>query len=309
MKQQPYQRLKHERERRGWSQAKVAEELGIDSTTMSRWERGISLPYPYYREKLCVLYGKNAHELGLVPNEVIDPSARSSSRLEEHQLFLSSETTLLYDPLIPSPSLGVTGLVGRETLLRSLKQRVCSGNTSELTALTGLPGVGKTALAVHLAHDKEVLSCFPDGVLWVGLGPQPHVQGHLSRWGTLLKVPSPHMAGKWSEDAWAMTLRSAIRTRCMLLIIDDAWTAEAALAFRVGGPFCSYLVTTRFPQVASQVATYDVLAVHELREDEGCMLIAHFTPELVARERTTVQALVRLVGGLPLALTLMGKWS
>jgi len=35
-------RLKRERELRGWSQVKVAMELGIDSTTVGRWERGVS---------------------------------------------------------------------------------------------------------------------------------------------------------------------------------------------------------------------------------------------------------------------------
>lgn len=61
-------RLKQERELRGWSQAKVAEQLGTDATTVSRWERGLFLPTPYFRERLCVLFGKNAEELGLLGN-------------------------------------------------------------------------------------------------------------------------------------------------------------------------------------------------------------------------------------------------
>jgi transcriptional regulator with XRE-family HTH domain len=59
-------RLKQARELRGWSQAKVAEQIGTDATTVSRWERGLFSPTPYFRERLCTLFGKNAQELGLL---------------------------------------------------------------------------------------------------------------------------------------------------------------------------------------------------------------------------------------------------
>ncbi len=62
----PNRRLKQARELRGWSQAKVAERIGTDATTVSRWERGLFLPTPYFREKLCALFDKNAEELGLL---------------------------------------------------------------------------------------------------------------------------------------------------------------------------------------------------------------------------------------------------
>src|SRR5258708_2266274 len=59
-------RLKQVRELRGWSQAKVAEQIGTDATTVSRWERGLFSPTPYFRERLCTLFDKNAEELGLL---------------------------------------------------------------------------------------------------------------------------------------------------------------------------------------------------------------------------------------------------
>lgn len=62
----PNRRLKQARELRGWSQAKVAAQLGTDATTVSRWERGLFSPTPYFREKLCTLFSKNAAELGLL---------------------------------------------------------------------------------------------------------------------------------------------------------------------------------------------------------------------------------------------------
>ncbi len=62
----PNRLLKQARELRGWSQAKVAKEIGTDATTVSRWERGLFFPTPYFRERLCVLFSKNTEELGLL---------------------------------------------------------------------------------------------------------------------------------------------------------------------------------------------------------------------------------------------------
>ena len=77
------QLLKNEREQRGWSQARVAEQIGTDAGTISRWERGITSPTPYFRERLCLLYGKTTQELGLLDEKY--PS------LEETD-FVSGET-------------------------------------------------------------------------------------------------------------------------------------------------------------------------------------------------------------------------
>ncbi len=60
------QLLRLEREQRGWSQARVAEQIGTDPGTISRWERGSTSPSPYFRERLCQLYGKSVQELGLL---------------------------------------------------------------------------------------------------------------------------------------------------------------------------------------------------------------------------------------------------
>ncbi|MBE3561255.1 MAG: helix-turn-helix transcriptional regulator [Ktedonobacteraceae bacterium] len=62
----PNNRLRYYRELWGWSQQKVAEQIQTDMKMVSKWERGMAIPSPHYREKLCKLFGKNALELGLV---------------------------------------------------------------------------------------------------------------------------------------------------------------------------------------------------------------------------------------------------
>src|SRR6202043_4119002 len=62
-------RLRYERELRGWSQADLAEKVGTTQKIVSRWERGENAPVPYYRQKLCKLFEKNASELGLLDEQ------------------------------------------------------------------------------------------------------------------------------------------------------------------------------------------------------------------------------------------------
>src|ERR1700693_3332119 len=57
--------LKQERERHGWTQSQVAERIGSTQITISRWEKGVRIPSPYYRQKLGELFGRNLEELGL----------------------------------------------------------------------------------------------------------------------------------------------------------------------------------------------------------------------------------------------------
>jgi uncharacterized membrane protein/DNA-binding XRE family transcriptional regulator len=77
-KMKPNARLKEVREQRGWSQARVAEQIGTDAGNVSRWERGYSSPSPYYREKLSVLFGKEVGDLGLLgEDEQVLPQPRT----------------------------------------------------------------------------------------------------------------------------------------------------------------------------------------------------------------------------------------
>ncbi len=301
MKPKANTRLKRERELRGWSQEKVAMELGIDPTTVGRWERGVSLPYPHFREKLCALFGKSTYELGLVPKEA------NEQHLQPETGHSPSSSLALYDPAIPPQSVGSTGLVGREKHTAQLKQKLCKEHVPYI-GLNGLPGVGKTTLALQLVYDSEVRACFQDGILWAGLGPKPHIASHLSRWGTLLGIHPDILKQNNSNEALAKQVRAAIGMKRMLLIIDDVWTLEDAFAFKVEGPNCVCLITTRFPPLALAFAEREATVVRELNEEESIALLTSFVPKVATEEKEKIQTLARSVGGLPLALTLMGNY-
>lgn len=303
---QPRTRLAEARLQRQWSQHEVADRLGTTHVNVSRWERGITRPSPYFRRKLCQLYGKSAAELDLEPG-VENEKQSSSQNAREHAAVpaVSPARTAVFDPAIPlQPPIA---LVGRDQELAQVKQRLDAREGAGMIALNGLPGIGKTALATALAHDAQMRARFRDGILWAALGPHPNSTSVLSRWSSLLGV-SINEAVMNDSAAWVSALRTAIGSRAMLLVIDDAWQIEDSLLFKVGGSHCAHLVTTRFPNIAAAIAVDAVIPVQELNEKESMALLRLLAPGVVERETARSRALVQAVGGLPLALTLMGNY-
>ncbi|MDQ6947036.1 MAG: tetratricopeptide repeat protein [Actinomycetota bacterium] len=198
-------------------------------------------------------------------------------------------------------------LIGRETLIEEIKRELQAPDTAGQIALLGLPGSGKTALAVALAHDTAVLERFEDGVLWAGLGQTPDPLAVLSSWGGALGIPPNAVGGSASLSDWAKTVRAAIGMRRMLLVLDDAWSLQAARSLLVGGPGCIHLVTTRIPEVALRFAGDRHHRVPELPLAQGVELLKEMAPDVTKDEPEAACELVRLVGALPLALVLMGN--
>src|SRR5215469_1958526 len=128
--------LKVERELRGWSQARVAEAVGTNVRTVIRWEQGQSAPYPYYREQLCSLFNKNARELGLlVQDDQASHEQGGQKKSQDVQLITSTSQETLFDPAIPVAPGDSSSLVGRESLLKQVKQLLWENDSLNLIAL------------------------------------------------------------------------------------------------------------------------------------------------------------------------------
>jgi tetratricopeptide (TPR) repeat protein/transcriptional regulator with XRE-family HTH domain len=292
---------------KGWSQRELADQVGTTYVNISRWERNQTRPSPYFRSKLCKLFGKTEEELDL--DAAQEDELESSPVLQNAPVVLPSNATRpahILDPRIPQRS--IAQLVGRDAIFASLKARLCSTMTPDLalTALNGLPGVGKTTLSLALAYDEDIRKRFTDGILWAGLGPEPNLTQHLSHWGTLLDATNNE--APQDNRAWARALTKALGDRSMLIVLDDAWQIEDALALKIGGPNCAHLITTRFPALAYEIAPYGAVSLSELNEQDGLDLLQRLAPRVVHQEHERAEQLVKAVGGLPLALTLMGKF-
>lgn len=298
---EPNVALRRARQERGWSQADVATKLETSAKNISRWELGTTRPSPYFRAKLCQLFNTDIQTLGLLDKAPsLSIQHEDISSLPEH-----IPQSPIIDPALHAISFASEHLVGRDALVQTVIATLCSGHTC---ALHGLPGVGKTTLAQVVAHHETIRAHFPDGVLWVGLGPSPNMMSAFIRWATLLSVSEDALQTAQTVEAVQTLVRHALHTRRMLLIIDDAWTSDVAYAFLLESSTCVHLLTTRFPQVALLVTDETPLLVPELDEPETMHLLTSLVPTLSAGDSTQLQKLFRMTGGLPLAVMLIGKY-
>src|SRR5262245_57144595 len=104
-------------------------------------------------------------------------------------------------------------------------------------------------------------------------------------------------------------VRALLREKKALLIVDDIWETDAALPFRIGGAGCATLITTRFLEVAREIAITpdDVYLLDRLTDDQGLELLVQLTPTMVDRYREESYELVGVLEGLPLALRVAGR--
>ncbi|AQZ61661.1 hypothetical protein BKM31_09430 [[Actinomadura] parvosata subsp. kistnae] len=142
----------------------------------------------------------------------------------------------------------VPRFVGREAELERLDALLADGHDhSGAVVLTGMAGVGKTALALHWAH--RIRDRFPDGQLYVnlrGFGPTvtameaaEAIQGFLEAFAI---KPDQVPAGL---HARAALLRSLLAGRRMLIVLDNALDAEQVRPLLPGAPGCLAVVTSR----------------------------------------------------------------
>ncbi|MEU5263753.1 BTAD domain-containing putative transcriptional regulator [Amycolatopsis sp. NPDC021455] len=174
-----------------------------------------------------------------------------------------------------------------------------------VVVLAGKPGVGKTVLAVHVAHRIAEDHC-PDGQLYCDLGgTRAHPADPLDVLGRFLRalgVPGPAVPG--SVDERAEMYRHRLAGKRMLVVLDDAQSERQVRDLLPGSSSCVVVVTSRVRLTG--LAGAGVLDVDVLDPEQATgMLATMIGTDRVAAEPAAADALVRLVGGLPLALRIV----
>lgn len=141
----------------------------------------------------------------------------------------------------------VSGFVGRTDELAELDELLLpDAGTVVISAVSGTGGVGKTALAVHWAY--RVADRFPDGQLYVdlcGYGPDRPlpVEDALAAFLRSLGVPGEDIPHELGERA--ARYRTLLAGRRMLVLLDNARSAEQVRPLLPGAPSCRVVVTSR----------------------------------------------------------------
>jgi DNA-binding SARP family transcriptional activator/tetratricopeptide (TPR) repeat protein len=192
------------------------------------------------------------------------------------------------------------------TLTRMLDQADAgSPGTVVISAIGGTAGVGKTALALHWAH--QAAARFPGGQLYVNLrgfdpGRPATAAGALAGFLRALGVPGPDIPA--GEEQRAARYRSQLAGRRMLIVLDNARDEQQVRPLLPGTTGCAVLVTSR-SQLAGLAAAGNarLLSLDVLSHDEARhMLAARIGSERAAAEPAAADQIASLCGRLPLAL-------
>ncbi|HXA62123.1 MAG TPA: tetratricopeptide repeat protein [Streptosporangiaceae bacterium] len=213
-------------------------------------------------------------------------------------------------PLAPPRQLplDIAGFTGRADILSQLGaliERSEPNLSPVIITITGMPGVGKTALAVHWAH--LIADAFPDGHVFIdlrGFSDRAALSPRdaLSQALRALNVPDSRIPAE--EDELAALYRSQVSGKRLLVVLDDALNSRQAQPLLPGSASCVVVVTARndltglIARNGARALTLDLLPDLEAIE---------LVRAIVGAERTDAEPdasaeLVRLCARLPLAL-------
>ncbi|MPZ64213.1 MAG: tetratricopeptide repeat protein [Pseudonocardiaceae bacterium] len=269
---------------------------GLLMTALYRAGRQVDALEVYRRTRIALV-----DELGLEPGAEL-------ARLQQAILSGDLDPDVPATPTVVAPAqlpAGVADFTGRDGQLTAIRAHLIeSPGPVPISAVAGTAGVGKTTLAVHVAH--QLSEQFPDGQLYVnlrGAEAQPlDPAGVLARFLRALGVDGTAIPDDIEERA--ALYRSRLAGRRVLVLLDNA-SGEAQLRpLLPGARGCAVLVTSRTRLTGLGARQVD-LAV--LDGDQAVELLARVAgPPRVAAEPAAAEQIVRLCGCLPLAVRVAG---
>jgi len=202
----------------------------------------------------------------------------------------------------PRPSL----VIGRNDDLQAIQHHIQSDELSQLV-IQGWPGIGKSTLIAELAHHPKTNNLAFDGILWTALGEKPDLKHELDQLIHAIRPNSPNVSQSLAESS--ETLRHLLYQNRILLLVDDVWDAIHLQWFQILNVESTLIVSTRFNDVARQIATSpdEIYKLDILSEEQAYTLLEHLAPDIVADYQPQAKQLIIDLDGLPLALQVAGR--
>ncbi|MGW0431772.1 ATP-binding protein [Micromonospora sp. NPDC003197] len=265
----------------GLSLRALASQAGLSSSSLSRYLTGRLVPPWESVVALCRAVGRDPRPLRAVWAEAAKAGAAPAPRRND----------------LPADLFDFTGREAESALVEELLR------TAGAVAIDGMAGVGKTSLAVHVAH--RLAPSYPDGGLYLDLhgftpGQEPlEPQTALGRLLGALDITHPPPGAAERAALW----RSELSRRRALVVLDNAVDAEQVRPLLPGAGKSRVLITSRH-----RLVTLDgvpPVSLEPLADADAAHLFGRAAGLTLGEEEAVSQVLGQC-GGLPLALRMAG---
>ena len=206
---------------------------------------------------------------------------------------------------LPNRNPNFIGRADEQKEIKLLLDKSKNSGGVAISAIAGMGGIGKSALALHLAYELEPK--YPDAQLYVNLRGASETdfvvsaESVLGGWLVGLGYDSQQV-DRWSLAEKANAYRSWMRGKRAIVVLDNARDAAQVKPLLPGSESCVVLVTSR-----RSLATVAGLQEHRLGilNSEDAIELFQTTAGLVNPDRTTLKRVVDLCGELPLGIEIV----
>lgn len=290
-------------------QKQAADALGVNQNTFNRWLNGTGRYDPNqssHRDKILdwlftdLKLKEDPQTFQEVWQEIVGWWNWIPLSNEESAKYISHPVWDLYInvPLKPKHH----KIVGQEEFLADCKNRLLN---DESLGIAGMAGIGKTTLTWDLIRDDDIVTHFKDAILWASLGQNPDIMSVLKAWADGLRIDIDG-DGTGPEEL-KQKIASTLSRRRVLIVIDDVWDKNTLEGLNVANPRSSYIITSRdIRNVIDFLDSSQLVTVPLLSKKQAVNLFQNLVPTAYSAAPDAAQELVGRLGGLPLAIMLLG---
>jgi tetratricopeptide (TPR) repeat protein len=306
-------KLRHYVTRTAYTPGQLATLADLPRTTIVNWLNGrVHRPRDWQPlvKLLTVLHLQEpeANEILQAANQPTIAELRLIARHEQDQALLTAWQPPLFAPTStyrpPFQAIPDTPyFVGRQAILAQLTNYLLNPNETRISALQGMAGTGKTAVAARLAY--QLRPHFPDGVLWARLD----VSDTMMILHTFAHAYGADVSQYADTASRSRIVRDLLADKRALIVLDNAVDSAGVEPLLPPTGQCAVLITTRRHDLRVAHGVHR-LTLPPFRADSlaSQRLFAHFLGQDRAKaDAVQLAEIAKYVGHLPLALTIIAS--